>query len=149
MERAVTLVIALGVLGLAFGVVERLWPSVRGQRFPLRRKGAFTDMTWWLFTPTFGKLFTGTVVAVSVLALAAVLGMGLTVDHLRGVAERDTLVGRQPLALQLVEFLLLADLLAYVQHRAFHTFERLWRIHAVHHSSTEVDWLSSVRVHPL
>jgi sterol desaturase/sphingolipid hydroxylase (fatty acid hydroxylase superfamily) len=149
MERAVTLVIALGVLGLAFGVVERLWPSVRGQRFLLRRKGAFTDMAWWLFTPTFGKLFTGIVVAVSVLALAAVLGMGLTVDRLRGVAERDTLVGRQPLALQLVEFLLLADLLAYVQHRAFHTFERLWRIHAVHHSSTEVDWLSSVRVHPL
>jgi sterol desaturase/sphingolipid hydroxylase (fatty acid hydroxylase superfamily) len=149
MERAVTLLIALGVLGLAFGIIERLWPSVRGQQFLLRRKGAFTDVTWWLFTPTIGKLFTGIVVAVSVLTLAAVLGMGLTVEQLRGVTERDTLVGRQPLAVQLAEFLLLADVLAYVQHRAFHTFGRLWRIHAVHHSSTEVDWLSSVRVHPL
>jgi sterol desaturase/sphingolipid hydroxylase (fatty acid hydroxylase superfamily) len=49
----------------------------------------------------------------------------------------------------MVEFFVLADFLAYWSHRAFHSFERLWRIHAVHHSSTELDWLSAVRVHPL
>ncbi len=147
MGRIVVLIIALGVLSLAFGVVERLWPSVRGQR--RLRKGVFTDVAWWMFTPTIGKIFTGIVVAVSILSLAAIFGIGITVEHLRGLAERDTAIGRQPLALQLVEFLLLADLLAYWQHRAFHTFSQLWRIHAVHHSSTEVDWLSSVRVHPV
>jgi sterol desaturase/sphingolipid hydroxylase (fatty acid hydroxylase superfamily) len=139
--------IALGVLSLGFGVLERLWPSVRGQR--RLRKGFFTDVTWWLFTPTLGKLFSSIVVAVSILSLAAVLGVGITADHLRGIAERDTAIGRQPLALQLVEFLLLADVLAYLQHRAFHTISRLWKIHAVHHSSTEIDWLSAVRLHPL
>jgi sterol desaturase/sphingolipid hydroxylase (fatty acid hydroxylase superfamily) len=147
MGRIVVLVIALGVLSLGFGVVERLWPSVRGQR--RLRKGVFTDVAWWLFTPTVGKIFTGIVVAISILSLAALFGLGITVEHLRGLAERDTAIGRQPLALQLAEFLLLADLLAYWQHRAFHTFSRLWKIHAVHHSSTEVDWLSSVRVHPV
>ncbi len=147
MGRIVVLIIGLGVLSLAFGVVERLWPSVSGQR--RLRKGVATDVAWWLFTPTIGKVFTGIVVAVSILSLAAIFGIGITVEHLRGLAERDTAIGRQPLALQLLEFLLLADLLAYWQHRAFHTFSRLWRIHAVHHSSTEVDWLSSVRVHPL
>jgi sterol desaturase/sphingolipid hydroxylase (fatty acid hydroxylase superfamily) len=25
----------------------------------------------------------------------------------------------------------------------------LWRFHAIHHSSRAVDWLSSVRLHPL
>jgi sterol desaturase/sphingolipid hydroxylase (fatty acid hydroxylase superfamily) len=147
MGRVLVLVIALGVLSLGFGIVERLWPSVRGQR--RIRAGFFTDVTWWLFTPTVGKLFSGIVVAVSILALAAVLGIGITTDHLRGLAERDTAIGRQPLALQLAEFLILADLLAYLQHRAFHTIGRLWRYHAVHHSSTELDWLSSVRVHPV
>ena len=51
--------------------------------------------------------------------------------------------------MQIIEFLVLADLLAYWAHRAHHKFEKLWRTHAVHHSSTDLDWLSSVRVHPL
>jgi sterol desaturase/sphingolipid hydroxylase (fatty acid hydroxylase superfamily) len=44
--------------------------------------------------------------------------------------------------------LLCADLLAYLTHRLFHG-RTLWRFHAVHHSSTHVDWLSSVRLHPI
>jgi sterol desaturase/sphingolipid hydroxylase (fatty acid hydroxylase superfamily) len=35
-----------------------------------------------------------------------------------------------------------------VQHRLFHR-GRLWPFHAVHHSSEELDWLSSVRLHPI
>lgn len=147
MERLLILVIVFAVLSLGFGVVEKLWPQVRGQR--RLRSGVFVDVGWWLFVPTIGKLFTGIVVAACVLGLAAVLGLSITPDHLRGISERDTLIGRQPFALQFVAFLFLADLLAYWNHRAFHTFSRLWRIHAVHHSSTELDWLSSVRVHPL
>jgi sterol desaturase/sphingolipid hydroxylase (fatty acid hydroxylase superfamily) len=33
-------------------------------------------------------------------------------------------------------------------HRAFHG-RRLWKFHAVHHSSVDVDWLSAVRLHPV
>ena len=33
-------------------------------------------------------------------------------------------------------------------HRAFHG-ARLWRFHAVHHSSVDLDWLSAVRLHPV
>jgi sterol desaturase/sphingolipid hydroxylase (fatty acid hydroxylase superfamily) len=33
-------------------------------------------------------------------------------------------------------------------HRMFHG-RRLWRFHAIHHSSEDLDWLSSVRVHPV
>jgi sterol desaturase/sphingolipid hydroxylase (fatty acid hydroxylase superfamily) len=32
-------------------------------------------------------------------------------------------------------------------HRLFHG--PLWRFHAIHHSSVDLDWLSSVRLHPL
>ena len=147
MERLLILVIALGVLSLGFGVVEKLWPQVDGQK--RLRAGVFVDVVWWLFTPTIGRLFTGIVVGGSILLLAGVLGLGITADHLRGSLERDTFIGRQPFLLQFAAFLVLADFLAYWNHRAFHTFTKLWRIHAVHHSSTELDWLSSVRVHPL
>ena len=44
--------------------------------------------------------------------------------------------------------MVIADVMGYWAHRAHHTFERLWQSHAVHHSSTELNWLSSVRVHP-
>src|SRR5687767_6148219 len=80
MERILVLLAALAVLGLAFGVLERLWPSVRGQRFLLRRKGFFTDAAWWMFTPTIGKLFSGIVVAVSILGLASIFAIGITAD---------------------------------------------------------------------
>ncbi len=148
MERLLVLAIGLVVLSLGFGLLEWRFPAIRGQK-KFRRAGYFTDVAWWLFTPTVGKLFTGIVVAVSIIGLGALLGLGITGDHLRGIAERDTFVGRQPLVLQLGAFLLMADFLAYWSHRAHHTIGRLWKLHAVHHSSTQVDWLSSVRVHPL
>ncbi len=148
MERVLVLVGVLGVLSLGFGLLEWRFPAIRGQK-KFRRAGYFTDVAWWLFTPTVGKLFTGIVVAVSIIGLGALLGLGITGDHLRGIAERDTFIGRQPIVLQIAAFLVLADFLAYWSHRAHHTIGRLWKLHAVHHSSTEVDWLSSVRVHPL
>jgi sterol desaturase/sphingolipid hydroxylase (fatty acid hydroxylase superfamily) len=38
--------------------------------------------------------------------------------------------------------------MGYWLHRLFHT-GAWWPFHAVHHSSEELDWLSSVRVHPV
>jgi sterol desaturase/sphingolipid hydroxylase (fatty acid hydroxylase superfamily) len=42
----------------------------------------------------------------------------------------------------------LADLISYWVHRAVHR-GRLWRFHAVHHSTESLDWLAGARVHPL
>ena len=148
MDRILVLLIALAIVSLGFGALQRLWPQVRGQSF-LRRQGIFVDVAWWLFTPTLGKLFTGIVVGGSILGLAGLFGMSLTPEQLRESGVRETAISRLPFLAQFGLFLVLADFLAYWNHRAFHTFSRLWRIHAVHHSSTELDWLSSVRVHPL
>lgn len=43
---------------------------------------------------------------------------------------------------------MLGDLIGYWTHRLFHG-RMLWRFHAVHHCSIEVDWLSSGRLHPV
>jgi sterol desaturase/sphingolipid hydroxylase (fatty acid hydroxylase superfamily) len=45
--------------------------------------------------------------------------------------------------------LLLGDVSVYFWHRACHRVPLLWRFHAVHHSSTELDWLAAHREHPL
>lgn len=49
---------------------------------------------------------------------------------------------------QLAVYLLLADLMLYWSHRAFHTAS-LWRYHAVHHSPEHLDWTSARRFHPV
>src|SRR6266511_997254 len=41
------------------------------------------------------------------------------------------------------------ELISYWFHRALHTFPILWRLHAVHHSDTEVDFTTTYRNHPL
>jgi sterol desaturase/sphingolipid hydroxylase (fatty acid hydroxylase superfamily) len=148
MERVLVLLGALVVLSAVFGLVEWRWPAVAGQR--RLRTGWLTDSAYWLFTPLVSKPFSSIVVFISILALAQVVGAGISGDDLRTrLVGRETWITVQPVWLQLLGFILLADLIAYWQHRAFHHIGRLWRIHAIHHSSTEVDWLSSVRLHPL
>ena len=40
-----------------------------------------------------------------------------------------------------------ADLAQALLHRAYHNIPWLWRFHAVHHSSREMDWLAGSRIH--
>jgi sterol desaturase/sphingolipid hydroxylase (fatty acid hydroxylase superfamily) len=68
-------------------------------------------------------------------------------DELR--SGRDGIVSGLPLGVQFLLFLAMADVIGYWSHRAFHRLAVLWKFHAVHHSSTNLDWLSSARVHPI
>jgi sterol desaturase/sphingolipid hydroxylase (fatty acid hydroxylase superfamily) len=44
--------------------------------------------------------------------------------------------------------LLLLDFCAYFLHRASHRFGWLWRLHAIHHSDTDLDLSTTLRHHP-
>ena len=52
-----------------------------------------------------------------------------------------------PLWLQFLAAVLVADIAQYAVHRAFHRVPMLWRFHAVHHSSRDLDWLAGSRLH--
>lgn len=41
------------------------------------------------------------------------------------------------------------DLAIYFQHRAFHAWRPLWRLHRMHHADTFFDFTTGVRFHPL
>jgi len=58
-------------------------------------------------------------------------------------------VASQPILLQAVEIIIIADIGYYLIHRMFHQVPELWRFHAVHHSIEEMDWLAAHRVHPV
>ena len=56
-------------------------------------------------------------------------------------------VQSQPAVLQFAECVFVADFTEYWVHRLFHRTGWLWRFHAVHHSSTSMDWLAGSRLH--
>lgn len=59
----------------------------------------------------------------------------------------QTAVQSWPLVAQIILVIFLADFAQYWTHRLFHTVPWLWRFHAVHHSSENMDWLAGSRTH--
>jgi sterol desaturase/sphingolipid hydroxylase (fatty acid hydroxylase superfamily) len=141
-----SLVVGGAVLGLVLWPLERLWPE---RRQPWLRPGIGTDLAYWFFTPLVTKALTRVALAVAVVGLAAAAGVPLDRAHVVvWVRTPRGLVAGQPAAAQVLEVLVLGDGIGYWTHRAFHG-RRLWPFHAVHHSSEHLDWLSSVRLHPV
>jgi sterol desaturase/sphingolipid hydroxylase (fatty acid hydroxylase superfamily) len=91
-------------------------------------------------------LVNGAVIQLGLLATAAAV---VTAVHLWVPAGLGGAVRSQPVWLQVIEVIVLADLGFYAAHRLFHAVPWLWRFHAVHHSIDEMDWLAGYRVHPL
>ena len=61
--------------------------------------------------------------------------------------ELRAMASSQPLFLQFLEIVLVADLTEYAVHRLFHGVPLLWRFHAIHHSAQAMDWLAGSRLH--
>jgi sterol desaturase/sphingolipid hydroxylase (fatty acid hydroxylase superfamily) len=141
-----SLAVALVILALVFWPLERFRPGRPGQ--PRWRPDTPTDLAYWFFTPLVTRAISHVSVVVAVVILAALAGVRLDREHVRAFAAGSQRGWAAPLWIQVLVVLLLGDLIGYWSHRAFHG-RRLWRFHAVHHSSTQVDWLSSVRLHPV
>jgi sterol desaturase/sphingolipid hydroxylase (fatty acid hydroxylase superfamily) len=147
-RQLIGMVVALVVAGAVLGFLEWRWPALRGRGF-WQRRGHLVDLAYWFGNPVLAgaaqKVATVAVVVPIALLLGAPLGGGALEPW---IAARRTIVSIQPAWLQAVEVIVLADFVGYWTHRLFHG-PRLWRFHAVHHASVELDWLSAVRAHPL
>ncbi|MDP3820284.1 MAG: sterol desaturase family protein [Burkholderiales bacterium] len=80
------------------------------------------------------------------------LATNLLVHKLFGWAANDGVRGWvQNLNFFVAVFLivLVADLVQYWTHRAYHEVPLMWRLHAVHHSVKSMDWLAGSRQHIL
>ena len=126
---------SLALLALAFGPLERAFPARAGQR--VLRPGLGVDLCF----------FAGQYLLWSGIALSLLLAVR---DRL-ALAALDDLriwVAARPFWAQIVAAVALGDLAVYWFHRACHTFEPLWRFHAVHHSAEHLDFVAAHREHP-
>lgn len=136
------LLAALIALSLIFSAIERFFAANPGQ--PCWRSDIKTDIAYWFITSMLTKPLTQLLLGVSLMIV-----LHTTPAQLRELAQhRDTLVTHQPVWLQALEVIFLGDFIGYWTHRWFHG-RRLWKFHAVHHCSRELDWLSAIRLHPV
>lgn len=142
----VTFAVVFVVLSIVFAVLEALWPATPAQ--PRRRRGFLTDVVYWFVAPISGQIAAVIAGLAAAATFVLLFGVSFDGDSLRAFIDRDTFVKTQPLWLQLIEGIIVGDTVSYWMHRLFHENSRLWRVHAVHHSSVDLDWLSAARVHP-
>ena len=144
-KTLITVLIGFIVLAGIFFLIERVFG--RGKKQPFFRRGWLTDFFWLVGTPLLTKqilkyLF---VLPASLLVIARVTSVeALQMRTYQGYG----FIAAQPIWLQAVEIYVLVDFIGYWTHRLFHT-GKWWPFHAVHHSSEDLDWLGSVRVHPV
>jgi sterol desaturase/sphingolipid hydroxylase (fatty acid hydroxylase superfamily) len=116
------------ILFVGLGLLSWIWPERRGQ--PLIRRDLVIDGLY---------LFAG---------LITVAPLTQWIYGLVRPPAVVAMVARWPLALQTLIVLFAFDALQYVLHRWLHE-DRLWRIHAVHHSAEAMDMMTGFRNHPL
>ena len=126
----------LSLLGttLIFVPLERFFPY-RAQQSVFRR-GWLTDLQHFFVSH----------LLVQVLTYLSLLPATVLFAWLIGPALQEV-VRAQPLWLQVLEIVLVADLAEYSIHRLFHTVPWMWRFHAIHHSVERMDWIAGSRLH--
>jgi len=122
------------VFALVFAPLERYFPFRPQNAF---RRGWLTDVIYYVVGCFVGHL-----------SDATSLGTILIIRRETGL-NFDGIAATQPGWVQFLEILIVADLLGYLYHRAIHRNGFLWRLHRIHHSSPQMDWLANVRLHPL
>lgn len=127
-------VLDLLVLALVFVPLERLFALHAEQ--PVLRAGFRVDLLHFFVS----HLLVQMTVFLSMAPVALFFRWAVAPGFQEAVAG-------QPLALQVLEAVFLADLFQYAIHRLFHAIPWMWRFHAIHHSSTRLDWLAGSRLH--
>lgn len=127
---------ALFIFFVIFTPLERLFALRREQK--IFREGWLTDAIHFLLNRFL--IDGGSLVVIVILAI-----------FWRWIInpEFQAQVAAQPFLLQFLEAVLIVDVFSYFYHRLSHASPLLWKFHAIHHSSAQMDWLASARLHPL
>ncbi len=119
-------VLNLFLLALLFVPLERFFPRLPEQS--TFRLGWTTDTLHFVMSH----------LLVQVLSLLILLP-AVTLSRFFEPSGLATAVRALPLGVQFLAAILVADLAQYAVHRAFHQVPLLWRFHAIHHSSRDLD----------
>jgi sterol desaturase/sphingolipid hydroxylase (fatty acid hydroxylase superfamily) len=110
-----------------------------------RKRDIATDVLYWFLIPLMARFVRIGLLVIGAALLFDIHGTDALIGfYMHGHGPLSTL----PLWLQIIVFLVASDLLLYWIHRGFHR-PAMWKYHAVHHSSEELEWISAARFHPV
>lgn len=126
----------LDLLGstVIFIVIEKLMPLYKTQ--PVFRIEWQTDFTHFIVN----HFIVGLVLLTVNFLIHRLFGWAV-------YAPLQKFIANLPFAIELFAIILVADLVQYFTHRAYHEVPFLWRFHAVHHSTKVLDWMAGSRQH--
>ena len=127
-------ILTLVVLAAVFIPMERAFAKVPQQK--ILRKGWTADMKYFMFSH----------IGIQLISFLTVIPVQVFLINVSTWSFQET-IRSQPLWLQFIELLAVVDIGTYWIHRAMHEIPAFWKIHAVHHSSEQMDWLASSRLH--
>ena len=113
-----------------------LWEYVFPKRIGVER---------WQRWPSNLGIFTINVVMLMILPISAVLATLVSIEHKFGLFFWYE-ISFWP---KVIFTLVVLDLTIYWQHRLFHKFRILWRIHRTHHTDGVLDVTTALRFHPV
>jgi sterol desaturase/sphingolipid hydroxylase (fatty acid hydroxylase superfamily) len=135
----------LAVLAMVFTLLGRFFGSCNPGAPWWRKPDLATDICFALVPRLFNMYAQVTLLVVGIALIYGIHGPDdLAAFLTRGVGPLAGL----PFWEQVGLYLIGNDLMMYLTHRAFHTM-RLWRFHAIHHSSEDLEWTSATRFHPI
>ena len=141
-------VLKLVPISIALGVVFALlsqWAACNPGRPWWRKREIVTDVCYWFLIPL-GARFVR--IGLMVMGAAMIFDIHGAAALIKFYDNGFGPLAEMPLWLQAITFVAVSDFLLYWFHRLYHG-AALWKYHAVHHSSEEVDWISAARFHPV
>jgi sterol desaturase/sphingolipid hydroxylase (fatty acid hydroxylase superfamily) len=131
-------------LGIVFALLTH-WSACNPGTPWWRKRELVTDICYWFLIPLGARFVRIGLMIVGAAFLFDIHGAdALMKFYDDGFGPLATL----PLWAQALTFVVVSDFLLYWIHRVFHG-ATMWKYHAVHHSSEELDWISAARFHPI
>ncbi|HEY5305074.1 MAG TPA: sterol desaturase family protein [Pseudolabrys sp.] len=131
-------------LGIVFALLTH-WSACNPGRPWWRKREIVTDVCYWFLIPLAARFVR---IGLMVMGAAYIYNIHGADDLIKFYDDGFGPLARMPLWGQALFFLVASDFLTYWIHRLYHG-GGLWKYHAVHHSSEDLDWISAARFHPV
>lgn len=131
-------------MGVLFGALSWFSPCNAGKPW-WEKRGLVTDLCYWFIVPVFTRYGR---IGFTVLPAVYLMGINTPEKLLAYFEHGHGVIARLPFWWQVVLYLVTTEFALYWIHRGFHR-ARLWKYHAVHHSTEDLEWISAARFHPI